>query len=271
MITGGIKVHTSCASTQDECIRIGQPGHCSIARRQNQGRGRLGRSWDDAGGGGIMFTLALPMHQHKDVQANQEGPLERLSIQAGVAVALAAEYLTNPAAKLVQPQNIAKCEIRWPNDVMSDGRKLAGILIETKENTAYLGIGMNVKQIPRQGELAPRTVSLQEMTKEPLARRLGIANILESLAEVRQWDNPTLVAAFNSRNMLLGRTCTFEVGQKRIRGIVESVDPMHGLLVRETNLHSTRCSEVPAPTECKTIFLPARITSLRAVDDELKT
>lgn len=272
MLPNGVCVLASCDSTQDECMLIGKPGQCCITLRQNKGRGRLGRRWHDAQGTGIMLTVSLPIKPATSEQPNQNGQIERLSIQAGIACARAAEQ-TYQESEDPHPCRNLKCGIRWPNDVMIQGRKLAGILIETRNELAYIGIGMNVGLNQWPQDLAQTAVCLQELSKTPIKKRNVIARILAALAEGNQCDDSELTAEFAARDILQGRTCTFEVGKNRIRGVVERIDPMQGLLIRETEILAKRKSTAlnPITGELKHTFLPASITSLCAVDDELKT
>ncbi len=105
-----------------------------LAYSQTQGRGRLGRSWLGLSGNALLFSIAYliprPIHE-----------LAGLSLATGTA--LLAGLRTLP---LAEPQRLA---LKWPNDVLLDGAKLAGILIETAWHTpassaAVIGIGLNL-------------------------------------------------------------------------------------------------------------------------------
>jgi BirA family biotin operon repressor/biotin-[acetyl-CoA-carboxylase] ligase len=101
-----------------------------VAERQNAGRGRAGRSWLSSDGGSLTFSLAwkfqLPLHA-----------LAGLPLAVGVALAetLAAQGVT--------------VQLKWPNDLLKDGAKLAGVLIETQAAPgagiwAVIGVGLNL-------------------------------------------------------------------------------------------------------------------------------
>ena len=101
-----------------------------IAEQQSAGRGRAGRSWLSAAGGSLTFSLAW-----KFTGAPQR--LLGLPLAAGVALAEAVAALGVPV------------QLKWPNDVLKDGAKLAGILIETRGAAdggtwAVIGIGLNL-------------------------------------------------------------------------------------------------------------------------------
>jgi BirA family biotin operon repressor/biotin-[acetyl-CoA-carboxylase] ligase len=116
-----------CASTQR--LLDGAPeGAVAAADEQTEGRGRLGRSWHAPAGTSLLFSVVLepPVRSER---------LPELSVVAGEAVAqaIAAETGLAPAIKL-------------PNDVLIDGRKVAGILAEASDGRVVLGIGVNVSQ-----------------------------------------------------------------------------------------------------------------------------
>lgn len=114
-----------------ERARQGAPaGLVVVADHQTAGRGRLDRSWVTPKGAALTFSVLL----------RPEVPAERwpwLPLLSGVAVVDAVEDAGGPA-----------CGLKWPNDVLHDGRKLAGLLVERFETptgpAAVLGVGLNV-------------------------------------------------------------------------------------------------------------------------------
>ena len=113
-----------------------QPPLALIAGHQRHGRGQQGRPWCSPLGG-VWLSAALPW-------AQPEGGLPPASPALAVAVGLALEL----EAMGLQPR------IKWPNDLMIDNRKLAGILVETfshgSTHAAVLGVGINVALQPEQ-------------------------------------------------------------------------------------------------------------------------
>ena len=127
----------SCPSTQR--LLDGQPeGAVAATDFQSDGRGRLGRSWEAPPGSSLLFSLVLE-------PALPAERLPELTPLAGHAVAEAVTALTGLATA-----------VKDPNDVLVDGRKLAGILGEAADGRVLLGIGVNVRQLP--GELPERPV-----------------------------------------------------------------------------------------------------------------
>lgn len=102
-----------------------------MADRQIAGRGRQGRSWNDGSGNFMGSTVIHP--------ADRDPPRNTLALLAGVA-------LHEVVADLVPPP--ARAQLKWPNDLMVGGAKLAGILLESVGNSVVLGIGVNLAQAP---------------------------------------------------------------------------------------------------------------------------
>jgi BirA family transcriptional regulator, biotin operon repressor / biotin---[acetyl-CoA-carboxylase] ligase len=120
-------VETSCGSTQ-ELLDAGMPeGALALCDEQTQGRGRLGRSWTAPPGTAILFSLVL--------RPPADRVVSELSLVAGTAVAEAIEGAVGLAV-----------QVKWPNDVMLNRRKVAGILAEASEGVVVVGIGVNVNQ-----------------------------------------------------------------------------------------------------------------------------
>lgn len=114
-----------------------EEGHWLIADRQNAGRGRQGRSWLD-GPGNFMGSTAVRLH------ARDPAPTG-LSFVAALAVHDAVFGFIGVPLPL---------ELKWPNDLLMGGHKLAGILLERAGDVAVLGVGVNLAGAPR---LADRT------------------------------------------------------------------------------------------------------------------
>jgi BirA family transcriptional regulator, biotin operon repressor / biotin---[acetyl-CoA-carboxylase] ligase len=153
----------TCASTQ-RLLDGAAEGAVAATDEQTGGRGRLGRSWHAPVGTSLLFSVVLepPVRSER---------LPELSVVAGEAVAEAikAEAGLEPAIKL-------------PNDVLIDGRKVAGILAEASAGRVVLGVGVNVSQgadeLP-DGVVTPATsLALEGATVD---RAVLLAAVLERL------------------------------------------------------------------------------------------
>jgi BirA family transcriptional regulator, biotin operon repressor / biotin---[acetyl-CoA-carboxylase] ligase len=117
-------------STQREIPAAAPEGAVVVADEQTAGRGRLGRSWIAAPGTSLLFSINLR-------PAVPDQRLPELTVLAGGVVAAAIQEVTG-----LRP------DIKLPNDLLVQGRKLAGILAEAREDRVVLGIGINVN-VPR--------------------------------------------------------------------------------------------------------------------------
>lgn len=169
--------HEALASTMDEAVaaaRAGDPGRLWIlAGRQTAGRGRHGRVWS-SGPGNLHATLLL-----KDPCAPARAP--ELGFVAGLALMDALRGLTKLGDRI---------RLKWPNDLLVDGAKLAGILLEGltlegRSHAAAIGLGVNVARHP-EGLAYPAT-SLAALGETAGATDLFAALSDAMAARLRQW------------------------------------------------------------------------------------
>jgi BirA family biotin operon repressor/biotin-[acetyl-CoA-carboxylase] ligase len=168
-------------------------GMVVTAAEQTAGRGRQGRAWSAPVGAALVCSLVI----------RDAGPL--LSLAAGVAVAeLAGE----------------RARVKWPNDVLIDGCKLAGILVEGRpqEHWAVLGIGINValrpEQLPEDLRDRAATLGLTPADLEPTLVRL-----LDALEHWLHASDAGVLGAVRSLDALRGRAVTWEGGAGTAAGI----------------------------------------------------
>jgi BirA family biotin operon repressor/biotin-[acetyl-CoA-carboxylase] ligase len=204
-----VHVVRETASTQDAAAALpASPGDVVTTWRQVAGRGRRGRAWADTAESGIAVTFVT-----------EAAPSPRLAVASAVGGALAAEHL------LGRPVGI-----KWPNDIVSGGRKLAGVLVEQIADRALIGIGVNVGQTEWPPKLAGRAVSLAELGTV-VDRVDAVAALLDSMSRALGLAEAELVEAFSSRDVLAGTRATFRTPEEKITGTVLRIDPLRGLLV----------------------------------------
>ena len=143
-------------------------GTLVVAEEQNAGRGRFGRIWFSPRGTGLYFTLIL-----RPKLAPAAAPI--LTLLAGVA-----------AAEAIQSTANVETDIRWPNDVMIQGRKCAGILVEMTAQPeriehAQIGMGVNVNQTAFPAELVTEATSLRREAGRSLSRLEVLASVLNRM------------------------------------------------------------------------------------------
>ena len=135
------------ASTQRLLQENDPEGAVAVAEEQTEGRGRLGRTWHAPAGSSVLLSVVL----RPEVEAPR---LPELSLVAGGAVAEAIAQVTG-----VDPA------IKFPNDVLLDGRKVAGILAESSDGRVVLGVGVNVNQtrdeLPADAQTEPTSLRIQ--------------------------------------------------------------------------------------------------------------
>jgi BirA family transcriptional regulator, biotin operon repressor / biotin---[acetyl-CoA-carboxylase] ligase len=152
-----------CASTQRLLAQDAPEGAVAVAEEQTAGRGRLGREWSAPPHTSILASIVL----RPRVPSVQ---LPELSLVAGDAVAKA----------LVGAVGIEPV-VKFPNDVLLAGRKVAGILAEAADGRVVLGIGVNVNQQPGELPQDVRATSLRIATGRELDRASLLAEILTLL------------------------------------------------------------------------------------------
>jgi BirA family biotin operon repressor/biotin-[acetyl-CoA-carboxylase] ligase len=174
-------------------VRGAPHGTLVTAGAQTAGRGRQGRTWEAPAGRGLLMSLVL----------RDWPPL--LPLAAAVAVA----DVAGPEAA-----------IKWPNDILLRGGKLAGILVEARpqEGWAVLGIGMNVAVRPGDlpEELRDRAAGLE---LDPPAIETTLAALLAALGERLALEPPALLAAYRKRDALLGRAVRWQRGEGTAAGL----------------------------------------------------
>ena len=171
-------------------------GTLVTADEQEAGRGRQGRDWTAPAGTAVLMSLVL------------REPGESLPLAAAVAVC---EALPTPAT------------IKWPNDVLIGGRKVAGILVEGRpqEGWTVLGLGLNVTTGAFPGELADRATSLRLAGVETDPKAV-LAVVLEQLDSWLSRPLEEILEAWRGRDALFGRRVRWNGGEGTAAGMDES-------------------------------------------------
>ena len=151
------------ASTQRLLGEDDPEGAVAVADEQTEGRGRLGRQWLAPAGTSLLVSVLL----RPDVEPAR---LPELSLVAGRACA---EAIAEVAG--------LETEVKFPNDVLVGGRKVAGILAEASEGRVVLGIGVNVRQAAGELPAEPRTPATSLLLET--GREIDRAELLVALLD----------------------------------------------------------------------------------------
>ncbi len=236
---GGVEVYQRTSSTQDAARRLiaarGGDAHAALvaADEQTAGRGRLGRHWVAPPGTAALFSVVW-------IVDSLRGNLttDRLLFAVAVAVCEAIEAVGGP--------HVPDLRIRWPNDVLIEGCKVAGILVESSSLTsddrangslaAIIGIGVNVGLT--QQHIRDHMSELDDITSLAMCgvtadRLLVIAEIIEHMDRAMQeQDTATLLDRWRRRSTVLDRCVSIVHDGQTVRGQVVDLDPHEGLIVR---------------------------------------
>ncbi|MBP7864974.1 MAG: biotin--[acetyl-CoA-carboxylase] ligase [Acidobacteria bacterium] len=218
------------------------PGTLLLAGEQTAGRGRVGHDWHSAPDTGVYATLVLAPADFQPKGAwGVSGGASRdfqpgwLTLAAGVAVHRALSALIGPDAE-------GALDLKWPNDVLWNGRKVCGILAESEAvdgGIAFvvLGIGINVGQERFPDAIRDRAVSLRTITGIGFSRRDVLARVLDALdaalAALAQGRAGGVLAEWERRSTYArGRRVEARTPGGALRGVTDGLDPDGALRLR---------------------------------------
>ena len=193
-----------------------------LAEFQRGGRGRQGRRWISPRGANVLCSVVL-------IDKVASGGHDLLTIATGLAVAQGVESATDQA-----------CQLKWPNDVLLDGEKVAGVLVELRSSVhrrcVVLGVGINVNAAPPAGQVDRPATSLAEHLGHPVERTEVIREVLRRLDwwvhRLSGADLGLLHDAWVSRCNMLNDRIDVLCAAERYTGRVLDVSPMDGLILQ---------------------------------------
>ena len=182
------------------------PGSVVLAGEQTDGQGRRGHQWHSEPTSGIYCSVVLK-------------PVPALTLALGLATADAIARATG----LV-------CDLRWPNDVMLAGKKVAGILVRN----AIAGIGINVNHSSFPPELASEATSLRLHTGAPVSSAGILMHLLPAIDAFVELDKETILRLFaRASSYAAGRRVTVAQPDGVIEGTTAGLDPAGFLIVHQ--------------------------------------
>jgi BirA family biotin operon repressor/biotin-[acetyl-CoA-carboxylase] ligase len=213
------------ASTQAVAFALAEEGApdgtAVVADTQTGGRGRRGRTWVDEPGASLLVSVLLRPRLPAD-------RLPLLSLTAAVAVAEALERVAGLAPRL-----------KWPNDVLVGGRKIAGILLEScldghpAAATIILGVGINVGQTAFPPDLVGRATSVRLERGAALDRETLLSGLLDALDRWRACLETAGFEPVRARWRALADTLGRRVEVDGVAGTAVDVDATGALVVRD--------------------------------------
>ena len=224
-----IRVFQETTSTNDVVERLGLDGVAEgivvFAERQTAGRGRLGRQWISPAGCGLWFSVLL---------RPKLAPMATTQLTVASAVAV---------ARGIQSQTPLLPQIKWPNDILLNGRKVCGILTELsaeldRVHHVTLGIGLDVNQtkeeLPPELRAIATSLRLESGRSWPRADiALAILKELDSLyAQIGAGKFAKISDEWAARCTTLGERVRIRLGDRVFRGTAEALDDEGALLIR---------------------------------------
>ncbi len=216
-----VLVYNSTSSTNDVTAEYAKnpsnDGLAVFAEEQTAGRGRTGSRWIAAAGDSILCSVLL-------TECGLSADL--LSLTCAVAIA---ETIGQPA------------RIKWPNDILIGGRKVAGILLEAKpvpHGTAHIiGIGINCHQaetsFPPELQKIATSIDIENGSRcdrISLSRRL-LASI-DNWLDIASYDGDKVICRWKQLSIQLGHRVTLTYNGRRFTGHCIGLDPQNGLILR---------------------------------------
>ncbi len=207
-------------STMHEASRLADLGCATgtvvVADQQTAGQGRQGHTWHSEQESGLYLSVVLRL----------PNALPPVTLALGLATVAAVAETTD----LV-------CDIRWPNDVLLQDKKCAGILVQLHNTAVIAGIGINVNQTSFPGDLAAIATSLRIATGRAQSRENLLINLLTSIDAyckilVEEGTEPILQMFSHASSYVRGRQVIVDQGEVLLRGITAGLDPGGFLLLQ---------------------------------------
>jgi BirA family biotin operon repressor/biotin-[acetyl-CoA-carboxylase] ligase len=196
----------SLDSTMIEARREITPGRIVGAEQQTAGMGRHGRKWISPAGEGLYVSIVLAAK-----------PVPVIMLALGLATREAIGH---------------SADLRWPNDVLINGKKCAGVLAQLEGDTIIAGIGINVSQTEFPGDLETPATSLA-LEGVTVSREDLLVALVETVDRYTRLSSDEILREFtNASTYVSGKRVRVETG---LEGVTCGLDPAGFLRVREDN------------------------------------
>ena len=205
----------SCESTNIECLKLAETNTVVIAEHQSAGRGRRGNQWHSPLSQNIYCSIGL----NKVIKAEYLG---LISLLVGVCI-----------VNVLRALGVDEANLKWPNDILLQGKKLGGILIETRANSPdnfYLVIGFGLNVNLDGGDLnhiGQPAIGLNQWSTKLLDRQQLISDLIgQILRDVIEFDLDVidaLIMQFNQYDEFQGKQVRVKTAGEEITGIYQGI------------------------------------------------
>lgn len=224
----GLSILSTTDSTNKQVVKYlnngGESPFLCSCEQQTDGRGRRGRVWHSPYAENLYFSLSWKFQAGASV-------LEGLSLAVGVVIAEALRAMGAP-----------QCSLKWPNDIVYEGKKLGGILIELTGDIegpcqVIIGVGINVNMRAKSTDIDQPWTDLSKVMPEGLSRTDLLIDLVKALLEMLQDYEQNGFAGYRAKfealNTHQGESVCLILGNKKIYGTVLGIE-ISGALVVET-------------------------------------
>jgi BirA family biotin operon repressor/biotin-[acetyl-CoA-carboxylase] ligase len=197
-------------------------GTAVVAESQSAGVGRHGHVWHSEPGTGLYVSIVLRLPL-------TPAELPILTLALGLAASEAIALTTG----LV-------CDLRWPNDILTGGKKVSGILVQIVDGAAIAGIGVNVNQSSFPEWIAQEATSLQLATGRQIDREAVLAQLLKSVADLCDvlvsGGNAAVLELFSAASTYAhGKRVRVDLGSRVLEGVTAGLTEQGFLRVRKAD------------------------------------
>jgi BirA family transcriptional regulator, biotin operon repressor / biotin---[acetyl-CoA-carboxylase] ligase len=235
-----VRIHDELGSTNAEATRLARegsaPGLVVVAEHQQSGRGRLDRRWEAPPRSALTFSV-----------------LWRPPVPVGFWPWL--PLLTGYAVRAALLDAGVEAHLKWPNDVLIDERKVAGVLVERVETpsgpAAIIGVGLNVSMtedelpVPTAGSLALASATVPDRTDLLLGLLAALGSAYDDWVAEAEAGSPSLRAAYRAACSTIGRTVRADLPDGHLIGLATGVDAEGRLvLATATGSHTIGAGDV---------------------------
>ena len=209
---------SSSSDLAKEALKSGVPeGTAFLVSAQTAGRGRMGRAWSSEEGDGLYLSTCL-----KPTRPMQDWPsLSFLASLTGV--------------KMVAEATGISADLKWPNDILVNGRKLAGLLLEVSDEAVIIGFGLNLRRAPDLPEAKHPPIDLSQITEiVPETEKLAeiYLTVLQPLYRLWQDEGPqAILDKWQAWSDPTGREMRVSVRESVIEGRCIGLDKQGALIL----------------------------------------